>query len=156
MTNPVNQVSFLRTSREFPEDLRQLTVEMNRAYVDIAAATNVRGIGIYPTTRPSQTGNAYFISSAQRQLTLRQIYTFTGAGNIPHGIITSQISGFTPSCYGTFTDGTNFYGAIFAGNTSIPDQVSFYITPSNIVVLAGAGAPTVVTGLINLEWITKP
>ncbi|MBS3903749.1 MAG: hypothetical protein KGZ39_00300 [Simkania sp.] len=154
-TNIVNQVAFLRTSREFPEDLRQLTVEVNRAYIDTANAVNNRIISIFPTNRSAQNGETWFVSSNQRQNGFRQVYAFTGAGNVAHGRNLSQISGFV-RCFGSFTDGTNWYGAVYAGSTAIAGQVTFYITGTNIVIVAGGGSPAIVSGTIVLEWIAKP
>lgn len=155
MNNVINQVPYLRTSRNFPEELHQLTVEVNKSYVDIANAVNNRTISIFPTTRPAVGGESWFILNNQRQQNFRQIYVFTATGNIPHGINFNSVSYFT-KCSGSFTDGINWYGAIFTSNTAIVGQVSFYVTPTNIVILAGAGAPTISTGLIVLEWISNP
>ncbi len=154
MTNVVNQVAYLRSSREFPEDLRKLTLEVSKSYIDIANAVNSRTIGIFPTKFPAVNGEAWFINNNQKQQGFRQIYPFTATGNIPHTLKFNSISMFTkPS--GSFTDGTNYYGAIYASNVAIAGQVSFYITPTDIVILSGAGAPVIVSGIIDLEWISK-
>jgi hypothetical protein len=152
--NNVLQVPFLRTSRNFPLEAQPLAVEVNRSYVDVANAVNVRTIGIFSTNRPALTGETWFVIDNQRQQTFRQVYNFTAAGNIAHGISFQNITAFTkPS--GSFTDGTNWYGCIFGSNVAIAGQVSFYITPTNIVVLSGAGAPAIVSGLIVLEWMSQ-
>jgi hypothetical protein len=151
--NVSNQTAYLRTSRQFPEDLQKLALEVNKTYVDIANAVNSRTIGTFSANRPAVTGENWFITN-QRQQGLRQIYTFTTTGNIPHGLSFTSISQFTkPS--GSFTDGTNYYGAIYASNVAIPGQVTFYITPTDIVVLAGVGAPAITKGIIILEWISN-
>ena len=155
MNNVINQVPYLRTSRNYPEDLPQLTIEVNKSYVDIANAVNARTIGIYPTLRPAIGGESWFIENNQRQQNFRQVYTFSAFGNIAHMINFNSMSRFT-KCSGAFTDGTNWYGAIFGSNVAIAGQVSFYITPVNIVVLAGGGAPAISSGTIVLEWISKP
>jgi hypothetical protein len=155
MNNVINQVPYLRTSRNFPEEAHMLTLEMNKAYVDIANAVNARTIGIFPTTRPAVGGESWFLNQNQRQQNLRQIYIFTATGSIPHGINFNSASYFT-KCSGSFTDGTNWYGAIFASNIAITGQVSFYVTPTNIVILSGAGAPAITSGIIVLEWISNP
>lgn len=161
MTSIINQVPYLRTSRNFPDDPQALAVELSKSYIDIANNVNQRSIGLFPNTRPAITGDAYFLSNNQRQQSLRQIYTFTGTGNIPHGVTTTEISTFS-RCYGWFTNGTNWYGAIFGSNVAIAGQVSFYLTPfvppstpGNIVVIAGAGAPSISNGVIVLEWISN-
>jgi|SRR5215469_7213514 len=152
--NISNQVPFLRVSRLFPADLQQLTIEVNKAYLDIATAVNNRTIGVYATNFPSVTGDSWFITP-QKQQTLRQIYSFSASGNIPHGLNLANISQISPNCYGSFTDGTNYYGAIYASNVAIAGQVSFFINPTNIVILAGAGSPTIQKGIIVLEWISN-
>lgn len=152
--NVANQTPYLRTSREFPEDLKLLAVEVNRSYIDIATAVNNRTIGIFATNRPIITGDSWFFSS-QRQQSLRRVYQFTNTTNIPHGINVSQVSRFT-SMYGTFTDGTNWYGLIDGSNVAIAGQISFYVDPTDIIFLTGAGAPTLTNGTIVLEWLSQP
>jgi hypothetical protein len=159
MTNIINSVPFVRTSRDFPEDLHQLAVESNLAYLEVAGAINNRTIGLFPANRSAVGGESWFITN-QRQQNLRQIFTFTGAGNIPHNIKFSSVSMFTKP-QGSYTDGTNYYGAIYASSVPIAGQVTFYVTPDvgntpgNIVVLADAAAPAIVSGIIVLEWISR-
>jgi|SRR5579872_2478363 len=155
MTSPINQTVFLRTSREFPEDLHQLTVEQNKSYVDIAQAVNVRTIGLFPTTRPSQNGESWFVSANTRQQGLQQVYTFTATGNIPHGITHFQPSQIV-DLFGSYTDNTNAYGVIFGTTVAIAGQLSAYVTPTNIVIQAGAGAPSITSGTVVLKWISRP
>ncbi len=151
--NVVNQVAFLRTSRNFPTDIDQLAVEVNKSYVDISNAVNNRTISIFTQNRPAINGESWFLNNLRKQA-LRQIYTFTSTGNIPHGINFNSVFQFTkPS--GSFTDGTNYYGVIYGSNIAIAGQVSFFITPTNIVVLAGIGAPIIVSGTIVLEWLSN-
>ena len=153
MTNAVNQVSYLRTSRSFPKDINELTEELNKSYIDTANSVNTRTIGIYPTNRPAITGESFFIQNNQKQQGLRQVYTFTTTAPIPHGIIFTQIDQFS-RCYGEYTDGTNWYGLVSGSSVAIAGQISFYLTPANITFLVGAGAPTVTRGLVTLEWIS--
>lgn len=153
--NVSNQVPFLRTSRNFPQDAQPLAVEINKSYVDIANCVNERTIGLFPMNRPAINGESWFLTGNLKQQAFRQVYKFTNTGNVAHGINTAAITGFT-KCQGEFTDGTNWYGAIFASNTAIAGQISFYITSANIVIVAGAGAPTISSGIIILEWLSQP
>lgn len=153
-SNIVNQVPYLRTSRNFPQEAQPLAVEVNRSYIDVAEKVNDRVIGVYPTNRPAVNGESWFVTSRKQQA-LRQIYSFTATGSIAHGINWNSVSFISPNSYGSFTDGTNWYGAVYASNTAIAGQVSFYVTNTSIVIVAGAGAPAITKGYINLEWVSN-
>ncbi len=153
--NLVNQTPYLRTSRNFPNEMEQLVVEVNKSYIDTASAVNNRTISIFTTNRPAINGESWFLLNNQRQQAFRQVYTFTTTANIPHGIKVIDPSQFV-RCFGTYTDGTNSYGLIYGSNVAIAGQISFYITATNIVFLTGAGAPAVTKGVVVLEWLNQP
>jgi hypothetical protein len=155
--NVVNTMPYLRTSREYPkDDPKQLSIELHKTYIDVALAVNNRTIGIYPANRPAVGGESWFITN-QKQQNFRQIYPFSSTGNIPHNLNWSSISFISPKSYGTYTDDTNWYGAIYASNTPIAGQVSFYVTDQYVVVIAGSSPspPTIDSGYIVLEWISN-
>lgn len=153
-TTIANQTPYLQTSKEFPEDLHQLSVEVNRAYLDIANAVNDREIAIYPKYHMAITGKAWHIQQNKKQQGLRQTYTFTTTANIPHGLKFSNIDYFS-HCYGEYTDGTNWYGIIHGTSVTIAGQLLFYLTPTNIVFVTGGGTmPALTKGIIVLEWIS--
>jgi hypothetical protein len=164
MNNIINQIPFLQTSRSFPQDLTQLTVEMNKSYLDIANAVNTRTISIFATLRPVINGESWFLgtqipgqqSGSQRQTGFRQVFNFTGPGIvvINHGIIVSQIFGFT-RIYGTFTDNTNWYPLPYVDITAVSNQVTLLVTATQIGIIPGATAPTIVSGVVVLEWISN-
>ena len=160
MNNVVNQVAYLRTTRNFPEDPHQMAVESNKSYVDIALAVNSRVIGIFSVNQPSITGEEWFITNI-RQQGLRQVYTFTTTAAINHGI--GGVNGITPAqftrCWGSYqaTAATQSYGLIWgtSGGT-IPNQISFYLTSTQIIFEVDAGAPALANGRIILEWMSAP
>ncbi len=156
MTTPVNQIPYLRTSRNFPSEVDDLVIELGKSYIDTALAINDRTIGIYPATRPAITGNNWFFLGKKQQ-TLRQIYDIPIVAGVPqpilHGIPFNQISRIVQT-YGNFTDGTNWYGLIAGSNVAIAGQISFYLSPTAIVFLIGAGAPAITSGNIVLEWLS--
>lgn len=159
MTVPFNQFHrqpYLKQQWMFPNDeAKNLASQMDKAYIDIAVKVNQRIIGSYSVNVFAVTGEKwYFTGSSSAQQSQRRVYPFTAAGNIAHGLNWPDVSSISPRSYGTFTDGTNWYGCIYASSTAIVGQVSFYVTPTNIVVLAGAGAPTIVSGYINLEYLS--
>lgn len=155
-TNFRNVAPFLRTSRLFPDDNAQaLSVEVDRSYLEVASAVNARTIGNYTVNVQSSSGESWFLQGGNRRLQgLRQVYQFAGAGSITHGINLDSVNNFT-KCTGSFTDGTNWYGAIFGSSTAIAGQISFYVTPTNLVILAGVGAPAITSGVIVLEWVSQ-
>ncbi len=154
-SNVVNQVPYLRTSRDFPKDIDELSIQLSKSYLDIANVVNQRIIGIFPTVRPAITGESYFITNNQRQQTLRQVYTFTNTIAINHNIKNVFPNQFT-SCYGSYTDGINSYGLFFATSVAIAGQITFYITSTQIIFLIGAGAPAMTSGRIVLTWLSSP
>jgi len=158
MTNYVNNSPFIRTTREYPEDLNLLCVEVDRAYVDTADAVNNRTIGIFPTSKPAINGESWFVNKNQKQNGIRKVYTFSTFGPIPHGLdnIWSGIYAFT-RIYGTFTDGTIWYPLPYVDVVAANNQVSLTVDSVNINVTAGAGAPPAITkGYVVLEWISNP
>ena len=154
----VNQVPFLRTTREFPEGAQQLTQEVNKSYVDIAGAVNARVIGLYPSNRPAITGKTYYINPGKGNHSLRQIYnftSFTSPSSIPHGININTVYQFV-SIYGTLYDGTNYYPLPYVDSSAATNQISVKITSSNIIITAGAGSPPAITsGVVILEWLVN-
>ncbi len=162
-SNVINQVAFLRTSREFPEDLSSLTLQVNKAYIDTANAVNNRTISIFPTNRPAVNGESWYVKGNQRQQGFRQVYTFTSTADINIGFKISSIYGFS-RLFGTYTDSSNnWYGLIPGTSVAINGQISFYIaingastTSDTLKFLVGAGAPVLQSGTVVLEWISEP
>lgn len=157
--NVTNQVAFLRTSRNFPEDLKQLTVEMNRSYVDIANKVNSRTIGIFTKNVPSINGEEWFINSLnQKQQGSRKVFVFgsiAGATNIPHNLNITNLT--FVRIFGTFTDGTNWYPLPYVDVVSATNQVNVIVTPTNIVITPGGGTPpTISSGVVVIEWLSQP
>lgn len=156
-TNIVNTMPYLRTSREYPyEDAHQLSVEVNKTYVDVANAVNQRTIGLFPVNNPAITGESFYLTN-QRQQTLRQVY--------PFGAITAGSTLNIPINVKGVTQYSRIYGTCI---TSVPDNrpipyasvvangnIDLSVTTSNIVIVAGSGGPNIVSGIIILEWITN-
>ena len=159
--NVQNKSPYLRTSRTFPTDAQALSVEMSKSYVDIANNVNVRTIGIFAPAS-TVTGNSWFLQGPNsRQQTLRQIYTFVTANlpNIAHGINFGNISGFV-AIYGTFIDVTAppgvWYPLPYVDATAANNQVALSVDGTNIVIKVGGGTPpTVSSGFVVLEWLSK-
>lgn len=157
MNTFLQQSPYLREQRQFPyEDVRQLSNQVDLAYIDIASKVNSRTIGIFGVNFPTITGEQWYLQGQPtKQQTLRQLYTFSGAGPILHGINWASVSQISAKSYGSYTDSTNWYGAIYASSIAIAGQVSFYVTPTSIVILRDAAAPVISTGTIILEWLSQ-
>lgn len=144
------QGPFLPINQTFSEDEDQRLIQMTNRDRDIARYLNIREIGIYDLTQAPAGQQWFFPGNAQKKRdSFRQVYTFTAAGNITHGI-----TGLTQvMAYGEYTDGTNFYGAIYASSVAIAGQVTFFVTPTVITVIADAGAPAIISGVIVLDYL---
>lgn len=152
----INPMPYLRTTWDYPEEIVQLSETLNRSFLETAMMLNLRTIGLFPTNRPALGGESWYLAG-QKQQNLRQIYTFNGPApiaSIKHTIPFDAVAQMT-KCSGAFTDGTNWYGILFASSVVIAGQVSFYVTQTDIVILVGAGAPVITTGTIVLEWISN-
>ncbi len=148
-----NQAPYLRIQRQFPnEDLRALANQVDHAYIDIADKVNSRIIGTFPVNVSVITGERWFLSGQPNsQQTLRQVYPFTGAGTIPHGVTNFM---FFTRCWGEYTDGTKYYGAIWA-NGAITGQITFNMDATNIYITVDGAAPAITSGNIILEWLSQ-
>ena len=155
MTTALQTVPYLPGQRNFPNDnVQQLGVVLDKTYIEIAARINERTIGIFGVGFPIITGEKWYLTGQpQKQQTIRQLYFFTTTAAINHGIAVAGIDRFVRN-WGEYTDGTNWYGLIHASNVAIPGQITFYVTPTQIVFLVGAGAPALTSGTIVLEWLS--
>ncbi len=166
MNDVINQGSFLRTTRAFPEEIHQLSVEVNRSYVDIASKVNNRVIGIFTLNRSTVTGESWFITQAKRQQGLRQVYRFQDSdfsgvvATIPHGINFLSLTNFI-RIWGTFFDSSvspaAWYNIPYVDVVSITNQLNIKVTATDIVITKGSTFPFVIqNGLIVIEWLANP
>ena len=148
---------YLKTQWQFPnEDVRGLATQIDIAYIDISSKVNSRTVGIFSTGFPLVTGERWYLSgSSTGQQTLRQVYPFTAAGNIAHGINFAAITTLT-RIYGVFTDGSVYYPLPYVDVVAANNQVNVVVNSTNIVITQGAGAPPAITsGYVVLEWLSQ-
>ena len=157
--NNVNSSPYLRTSREFPEDLKRLTQEIDKAYIDTANVVNARTIGIYPTTRAAVTGNIYYLEGRHQYQSQREVYLF---GAIAAGavlLIPYKLNGFFQfvNIYGTcLTDVPDARPIPYVSNTANMNiELRVDTVGLNIVITVGTASPNITQGLIVLEWISS-
>ena len=154
MNNVVNSKPYLRTTREIPEELHQLTVEVNKLYVDVAGAVNIRTIGVFPVNNPAITGDSYFFTTGNPSQTFREIYSFgaIAAGTtfiINHNI--KIINQFT-RIYGTCITSLPDYRPIPYASVAVNANIDLRVTSTQIFIAVGVGSPNITSGLIVLEW----
>jgi len=152
-TNIVNQVAYLRTAREFPQDIKELAFQTNKSYVDIANAVNARTIGIFPTNVPAITGESWFLTN-RRQQTLRQIYSISSYASVNHGISFKTVSFFTVIRAIGF-DGTNYFPITYTNPNIAGSSVGIYVSPTQINFLTTGTSPVLVSGIVILEWMSN-
>lgn len=155
--NIINSAPYLRTTREFPEELHQLSVEVNKAYLDIANAVNGRTIGLYPTTRSAIAGNDWYLVGTQRQQSMRQVFAFGAiAANQTYTIKTSltNINNLV-AMYGICLTNRPDYRTLPYVSQTITEQIilRFDISSSSILIITGTTAQPIISGQIVLEWL---
>lgn len=155
-SNVPNQSPFLRTTRTFPPDSSQaLSVEIDRAYIDIANSVNNRTISIFSTDKPIVNGESWFLGGGnRRQQALRKIYSITSLSSFSHEIDFSNVFSFS-DIRGIGFDGTNYYPIPYVIGTSTTSNIGLYVSPTQVVFTVGATAPPLTKGIIILEWITN-
>ena len=156
--SPVKQQAFLITSRNFPIDIVKLEPDLNKMYIEIARSVNQRTIGTYDTDQYN-TGNFYFSTdrnnTQRRRQSYRQAYPFgtIAAGatlNITHNI---QNLNQLAQAYGTcITDSPDFRPIPFVSATLVTDQIQLSVSSTQIIIINGATAPNITSGMIVLEY----
>lgn len=156
MNEEVFSGAFLRTSRSFPEDIHQLAIEINRTYIDIARAVNNRVNAVFTINRSNATGESWFLRENRRQAGIRQTYEWDDSNlTIAHGINLSTLSNVV-RIFGTFYDGTNWQLLPYVDVVAVTNQIAVEVTPTQIVITKGGGAPTCTEGLVTLEFLANP
>lgn len=149
---------YLRTSRSFPEDISQLTVEINRTYLDIATAVNSRTIGVFPTNRNVATGETWFIKSRPQQ-SIRQTYPFGAIAAGASLSISYKIKGFDQfsRIFGTCVTAQPDSRPIPYASIGVNSNIDVRIDTANsvIIISVGAASPNVTSGLITIEWLSQ-
>src|SRR6185369_10235463 len=154
-SNVVNQVPYIPTTKQFPAEIKELSVELSRDRVDIANSINNRTISLFPTVRSALNGESWFLVANQRQQGFRQVYTFTTLTAINHQI-NNVVPGQFVRCFGSYTDGTKTYGLIYGNiGTPIAGQIVFDVTATQIEFAAEAGSPALQSGVVVLEWLSQ-
>lgn len=152
----VSNAPYLRVQRNFPDDSPQtLSVEVDKMYVDVAACTNARTIGLYSTKALINGESFYLTGTNSKQQVFRQVFVFTSDGTFPHGINFLSVAFFT-RISGTILDNAgNWYPLPLVDVVNVTNQISIKVNSTNIIVTRGATAPVVSKIIVILEWATN-
>jgi hypothetical protein len=154
---------YLPRQRNFPSNNPEgLALEIDKAYVDIAARVNVKTNGLFAVNYQVTTGEQWYLNGQpKKQQTLRRVYSF---GAIAAGTELDIPIGITG-----YTQFTRIYGTVI---TTMPDYRPLpYVDPitlttgmgvlvgpvagvQSIRIVVGATAPSVTSGLVVLEWLS--
>jgi hypothetical protein len=162
MNDVISQASFLRTSRNFPEEPRQLSIEVDRSYIDIARNVNNRTIGFFTLNKSTVNGENWFITQAKRQQGLRQVYRFDDTMLVGAVITIAHEMNFLSltnivRIWGTFFDGTFWQTLPYVDVINVTNQINVKVDSTNIIITKGAGAPPAMNnGLVIVEFIAQP
>ncbi len=155
---------YLRNQRQFPnDDLRDLSNQMDHAYIDIAQKVNMRTIGLFASGFQIVTGERWYLQGqSQVQQTIRQVYPFgaVAAGtelDIPTGI--TNLVQFS-RIYGTcITDVPDYRPLPYADQGAATNNINILVGTvagiQQIRILPGATGANIVSGIIILEWISQ-
>ena len=141
----------LPSTRFFPDkDPKQLSLELNKSYTDIAIQVNNKTSGIYSSSVTSS-GEVWEING-EKKFTLRQVIFFHSAGSFPHEALFDKIT----KSYGTFADSAGtWYPLLHTSIMALDEQTTYSIGANTITIVQGAGAgiPAIVNGHLVFEWI---
>ena len=156
MTSRVQQSPFLREQRNFPaESIQAFSLEVDRAYVDIAQKVNTRTIALFGNQNIIVTGERWFLANqSEGKQTQRFLLQFSSAGSFIHNLDLLTSLGVT-KITGTFTDGTNWYPLPYVSATNVTDQVSIVVTQTSIIITAGSTAPSITSGFVIVEFLSS-
>jgi len=147
---------FLPTTIQYPKELEELIVRLNKAYEDTATRLNAKQIGIFDNLE-FLTGEQWPGTSPQiKRQTFRQVYMVgaiaAGAtSTTAHGI--TGITAFT-HIYGTCVTSVVDYRPIpYASATVVTNQIELKVDSTNITIINGATAPNITSAIIILEYL---
>jgi hypothetical protein len=156
--NPANTLSpYLPTSIWFPEDFTQFRIKFLQSYRDIANNLNIREIGIFDL-QESLTGEQWFTAGdpQKKRGVFRKVFSIgaIAAGvtlNTPHGL--TNVTAYT-HIYGTAITAVPDNRPIpFASATVVTNQIEIRVDATNIIIVNGATAPNITSGLVVLEFL---
>lgn len=154
MTLPVRRTPFLIQSRDFPadDDLEQV---LSKMYTEVSFAVNERSIGIYDKFTLVN-GDRYFNDEdpKNRRQAYRQVYeleNISATTSIAHNLQNVDIF---VKIYGSATTASKQIPLPYVSVTATDIiQLDIDTTTNTIDLTFGATAPTIVQGIVVLEFL---
>jgi hypothetical protein len=148
---------YLPTSTFFPNDFDEFRVKFLELYRNISNSVNTRQIGVFDL-QEFLTGEQWFTTGdpQKKRQTFRRTYSIgaiaTGATlNTAHGL--TGVTAFT-HIYGTcVTDVVDYRPIPYVSATAVNLQIEMNVTATNIVIINGAAAPNITSGIVVLEYL---
>jgi hypothetical protein len=155
---PANtQAPYLSSSKVYPQEPTELLTVLTQRDIEVSSAVNIRVIGIIEPVE-FLTGIQYgsFTQAQNKNFSFIKMYALpaTNAGattNILHGLtnVTNYIR-----IWGTcITNVVDKRSIPYADAVAVNTQISIKIVDPNIVIVNGAAAPNITSGLIFLEYL---
>ncbi len=154
---PSNSLApFLPTSQVFPEDESQRLIVLTDNFTSFSQAINQREIGIYETIEQLN-GRQYFNSTnpEDKRFGYRKVFSFNAIAvgatlNIAH-----NITGLTQvlEWNGGVIVAGGFRPIPRVSATDVTEQIQVDIVGANIVIVNGAAAPAITSGVVVLDYL---
>lgn len=156
---PANTRSaFLPLFEFLPEDENELRIKLSSMHTDVANAVNIREIALYQDGQQVATGQQFSIPgvATNKRNSFRKAFYFgaiaTGATlNIPHGLTNVLI--LPKTLGGCNTDAPDYRPIPFVSATLVTDQISVREDATNIIIVNGATAPNITSGIVIIEYL---
>lgn len=154
---PANTLNaFLKTYEYFSPDQQQFLITLEALYTQIAHAVNIRELAQYSLVE-NITGQQ-FSNATNSNVTIYSFRTVFYIGAIVAGATLSFAHNLTltqlTDAYGTCITSVVDYRPIpYASATLVTNQIELKITSTNIIIINGATAPNITSGIIVLEYL---
>lgn len=143
---------FVPTTRNFNISDDQLRIMLNAYLTIMANAVNIREISQYDLEELVNGQQFFHPTEAQeKRYAFRKVFQFDdGTLNFAHDITDITICTYIGG--GAVTGAGNFIPIPYV-STVLANQIQIDVTPTNIVITKGGGAPAITTGIIVLEYL---
>jgi hypothetical protein len=152
MTFNLENSPFVPTTRNFNGSDDQIRIMLNAYLTIVANAVNIREISQYDLIELIN-GQQFFdpTDAQKKRYSFRKVFEFDDSDlNFPHGITDITICTYIGG--GAVTVAGNFIPIPYV-SVVLANQIEIDVTPTNIIITKGAGAPVITDGIIILEYL---